>query len=163
MSKTQQMIKCFYHFKMISAFRLKPIGQALGYLFYLSLLLMIPVLTSMILTTLNGPEGTLGEIMKGVSSGVFIIVFTPFIYLATSFLLLCIVSLLAGINLIYGKMTRRRINYKQQWNICCYAITGPTIIFVLLEALSMTTSAFIWLYFPACLVLTLLSTSKVPQ
>ncbi|MFG6121083.1 MULTISPECIES: DUF1189 family protein [Thalassobacillus] len=161
MSKTQLLIKSCYQFKLISAFRFQPIGKAIGYLFFLSLIVLLPVLISMLLTTLFGDES--GSLMKGISGGVFTIIFLPFIYLLISFLLFCTASILAGIGLLYKTVVKKRTDFKQLWNMSTLAITSPTLLLVVIESFLWSTSHIVWLYFLASIVLLLVSMRYLPN
>ncbi|GGC91866.1 hypothetical protein GCM10007216_23240 [Thalassobacillus devorans] len=161
MSKTQLLIKSCYHFKLVSAFRFQPIGKAIGYLFFLSLIVLFPVLISMLLTTLFGGES--GSIMKGISGGVFTIIFLPFIYLLISFLLFCTASILAGIGLIYKTVVNKRTDFKQLWNMSTLAITAPTLLLVMIESFIWSASQIAWLYFLASIVLLFVSMRYLPN
>ncbi|SEA97123.1 Protein of unknown function [Thalassobacillus cyri] len=163
MSKTQLLIKSCYHFKLISAFRFQPIGKAIGYIFFLSLIVLIPVLLSMIFSTLFSTGEGSGGIMKGISSGVFTIIFLPFIYLLISLLLFCSASLLAGIGLIYVKAGNKRADYKQLWNMSTLSITAPTIILVVVESFLWSVSSIIFVYIFATAVYLFLSMRYIPK
>ncbi|WP_028783228.1 DUF1189 family protein [Thalassobacillus devorans] len=163
MSKTRLLLKSCYHFKLISAFRFQPIGKAIGYVFFLSLIVLLPVLLSMISTTLSSPGGDAAGIMKGISSGVFTIIFLPFIYLLISLLLFCSSGLLASIGLVYVKVLNKRADYKQLWNMSTLSITAPTIVLVVVESFFWSVSSIILIYIFATAVYLFLSLRYLPK
>lgn len=144
MSKTQQLIKCFYHMRMLSAFRIQPMGKAISYLFFLSLVVLIPVLISSIFTYLISNKQS--TIVDGVSSGVFLVIFLPFIYFIIALILFIYVSLLASMALGYARIRTIKADYKQLWNISAFSITAPTLVLVLVESFFFSGSWLFYLY-----------------
>ncbi|MCP3025666.1 DUF1189 family protein [Halobacillus sp. A5] len=142
MSKTEQMLKSFYHSKMMAAFRIQPMGKAISYLFFLSLITLLPVLLSTMFTYLFSGE----KPSNGVSSGIFIVIFLPFLYFFIAAVLFSVVSILASMALLYSRMRRLRADYKQLWNVTAFSVTAPTIVFVLLESLIYSSTLLIFLY-----------------
>ncbi|MFC7320895.1 DUF1189 family protein [Halobacillus campisalis] len=144
MTKTQQFIKSFYHIKLLAAFRVQPMGKAISYLFYLSLILLLPVLASSLFTYLFGSESP--SIVSGVSSGIFIVIFLPFIYFLIVFVLFIVVSAFAALTLLYTRLTRRRTDFKQLWNISALAITGPSFVVVMMESFIFSSTWFLYVF-----------------
>ncbi|MBP2003077.1 DUF1189 family protein [Halobacillus andaensis] len=144
MSKTQQLIKSFYHSKMLAAFRIQPMGKAISYLFFLSVVILIPVLLGSLFTYFFTEEEFTAA--SGVSSGIFIVIFLPFLYFFIAAALFCLVSILASMALLYTRIRSLRTDYKQLWNITAFSITAPTIVFVLLEIFIFSSSWLIILH-----------------
>ncbi|MCP3030328.1 DUF1189 domain-containing protein [Halobacillus sp. A1] len=144
MTKTQQFIKSFYHIKLLAAFRVKPMGKAISYLFYLSLILLLPVLASSLFTFLFGSEPP--SIVSGVSSGIFIVIFLPFIYFLIVFVLFIVVSGFAALALLYTRLSNRRADYKQLWNVAALAITAPAFVVVLVESFIFSSTWFLYVF-----------------
>ncbi|MFD1018769.1 DUF1189 family protein [Thalassobacillus hwangdonensis] len=164
MNKTTQLIKSFYNFKMIGAFRILPIGKSIGYIFFLSLIVLIPVMASMLLSLLlSTSESVGGGMMKGISGGVFSIIFLPFIYLFISFFLMVMISFLSWLAYIYSVITHKRINYKQLWVVTSFAVTAPTLILVIVESFIVSVTSLVWVYLLGCMLYILLSLRYVPS
>ncbi|WP_173916129.1 DUF1189 family protein [Halobacillus sp. Marseille-Q1614] len=161
MSKTQQMIKSFYHFKMLSAFRILPMGKAISYLFYLSLVVLLPVLASAFFTYWLSNETP--SALNNVSSGVFVVIFLPFIYFLIAAVLFIVVSLFAFIAMGAVKWRKKRADYKQLWNIAAFSITAPTIVFVLIESFLWSHSILLYLFVISSIIYTALALRYLPK
>ncbi|WP_101844304.1 DUF1189 family protein [Halobacillus sp. Marseille-P3879] len=161
MSKTKQMIKSFYHLKMISAFRIQPMGRAISYLFYLSLVILLPVLGGALYTYFSAGESS--SITSGISSGIFIVIFLPFLYFLISAVLFSLVSILASAALLYARLKWRRTDYKQLWNITAFSITAPTIIFVVIESFLFSSSWLIIFHLLISVVYAGLAVQHLPK
>ncbi|WP_079530290.1 DUF1189 family protein [Halobacillus hunanensis] len=163
MSKTQQLIKSFYHFKMLAAFRIQPVGKAISYLFYLSLVVLIPVLTSSVYTYLSGQDTLNGTISRGISSGIFVVIFLPFIFFLIALSLFVLVSIIAALAIPYIQIRGLRADYKQLWNISAFAITAPTLVLVTVESFIWSGSMLIYLYLLFSLSYVLYTLSFLPK
>ncbi|UOQ93752.1 DUF1189 domain-containing protein [Halobacillus shinanisalinarum] len=163
MSKTKQLLKSFYHFKMLAAFRIQPVGKSIGYLFYLSLIVLIPVLISSIYTYLTAQDALSNTISQGISSGIFVVIFLPFIYFFIAVSLFLLVSALAGLAVPYARYRRMRADYKQLWNISAFAVTAPTVVLVCMESFIISSPLLIYLYFLISCFYVLYALSYLPK
>ncbi|UOR12296.1 DUF1189 family protein [Halobacillus amylolyticus] len=163
MSKTKQLLKSFYHFKMLAAFRVQPVGKAISYLFYLSLIVLIPVLISSVYTYLTTQDSLNDTISHGISSGIFVVIFLPFIYFFIALSLFLLVSALAGLAVPYTHYRRMRADYKQLWNISAFAITAPTLVLVCVESFIVSSPLLICLYFLISCFYVLYALSYLPK
>ncbi|WP_082233819.1 DUF1189 family protein [Halobacillus massiliensis] len=161
MSKSQQMIKSFYHFKMLSALRILPMGKAISYIFYLSLIVLIPVLLSAVFTYWFSDAAP--SVLNNISSGVFIIIFLPFIYFFITAVLFITVSILAFLALGGAKWARLRADYKQVWNISAFSITAPAIVLVVIESFFWSDNSLFYLFAAVSIIYIALALRYLPK
>ncbi|GGD04721.1 DUF1189 family protein [Pontibacillus salipaludis] len=123
MKLSQQFLYSLYSFKRVSAFRMLKVGKPIGYLFFLTLLTMIPVLLGVIFGTRS--TASIGALPLPVELIILYVISTSIKFFD--------VSILAFIGLGINAYLKRNIQYRHTWALSAYAITIPTLLLAIVE------------------------------
>lgn len=135
MNVAKQLYLSLYHLKKVSVFRIQKLGKSIGYIFFLMAIALIP----QIINSLAEADGT--------SNNEFPMIFSfIFLYIFMTSLLFVGVSVLAGLALWSAKIQNKKLQYTHTWTLAAYAITTPTLVFSIMEAIGLE-FALSWLLY----------------
>ncbi|OLN23371.1 hypothetical protein BTO30_05250 [Domibacillus antri] len=137
MSIFKQFIKSLFSPKHIAAFRMQGIGKTINYLFFLALLMCVPMIVYMFLYVISGSESAKGIVeaelpVLALKGDIMPVVFVTY-YLLVSFILFVKVSIFGGTGLLIARILKKRAEYRHTFRMAAYAVTLPAIITIILE------------------------------
>ncbi|MCD5323588.1 MULTISPECIES: DUF1189 family protein [Pontibacillus] len=154
MKLSQQFLYSLYSFKRVSAFRMLKVGKPIGYVFFLTLLTMIPVLLGMIFDTRS--TEAIGTLPLPVELLILYVISTSIKFMD--------VSILAFIGLgLNTYLKRKNIQYRHTWALSAYAITIPTLVLAIVENLGLVLSGDYVLYMAFSTVMLYIILQAIPK
>ncbi|OKL38119.1 DUF1189 family protein [Domibacillus mangrovi] len=150
MSIFKQLIKSLHSPKYIAAFRMQGIGKTINYLFFLALIMCIPMIVYMVLYAIGGNESARAVIetklpiltMENdiITANSFILLPAMLImyYLFVSFILFIKVSIFGGLGLWLAHLLKKRAEYRHTFRMTTYAVTLPTLLIAMTELMGLT-------------------------
>nr|WP_269843860.1 DUF1189 family protein [Domibacillus epiphyticus] len=155
----KQLFKSLYSPKYIAAFRMQGIGKTINYLFFLALLMCVPMIVYLFFYITSGNESMRSiidtklpvlAILEGFIADNLITIPIVLIiyYLLVSFLLFVKVSIFGAIGLWMTRFMKKRAEYRHIFRMAAYAVTLPSLLIVIIELAGFTLPAgylFDWL------------------
>lgn len=150
MSIFKQFIKSLHSSKHIAAFRMQGIGKTINHLFFLALIMCIPMMFYMVLYAIGGTESakavietklpilTMENDLIAANSFILLPAMLIMYYLFVSFLLFIKVSIFGGLGLWLAHLLKKRVEYRHTFRMAAYAVTLPTLLIALTELMDLT-------------------------
>jgi phosphotransferase system glucose/maltose/N-acetylglucosamine-specific IIC component len=150
MSIFKQFIKSLHSPKHIAAFRMQGIGKTIHYLFFLALVMCIPMIIYMILYAAGDNESartvietklpilTLENDLMEANSFIFLPAVLTMYYLFVSFILFMKVSIFGGIGLWLAHILKKRAEYRHTFRMAAYAVTLSALLIAITELTGFT-------------------------
>ena len=168
MSIFKQSIKSLHSPKYIAAFRMQGIGKTIRYLFFLALIMCIPMTIYMILYAAGGNESarmvietklpilTMENDLMEANSFILLPSVLVMYYLFVSFILFIKVSIFGGIGLWMAHILKKRAEYRHTFRMAAYAVTLPALLIAVTELTGFTLPSgylFDWIATSAMLIM----------
>ena len=150
MSIFKQFIKSLHSSKHIAAFRMQGIGKTINYLFFLALIMCIPLVVYMVLYVIGDNESaravietklpilTMENDLIAANSFILLPAVLIMYYLFVSFILFIKVSIFGGVGLWLAYILKRRAEYRHTFRMAAYAVTLPTLLILITELIGLT-------------------------
>lgn len=122
--------KSIYSFKDLAKFRFLDIGKTIKYVFILAIIYFLPAMINLLL--IDRDFSHLATNFDKDSLVIIIPIYLIFTYVLYSGLLFIKISILAGIALLFAKVSHRKLPYRNAWRLTAFSITLPTVLFALL-------------------------------
>ena len=130
----QLFLSAFHEPKKLAAFRLLPIGRVISYAF---LFILLMTLISFIRFTTGDADlfessSELAEYSETIGGLIYPVAFI-FQFVISTFYVFVRISIFAAIGLWFGKMMKRRVEYRFVWRTAAIAITVPLLLTIAVD------------------------------